>query len=70
MAAGFDIYDDCGLDRFSAYSILDAISSHFPDSLRSCTGNSTRLYLDLSFAKFTTLIIIVLSSLKFVLNMF
>ncbi|CAC5406459.1 GRM5 [Mytilus coruscus] len=42
---GYDLYDDCGIERYSMYSVLDAMDYYFPPDLRSCTGNSSTYYL-------------------------
>ncbi|CAG2184357.1 unnamed protein product [Mytilus edulis] len=42
---GYDLYDDCGNERYSMYSVLDAMDYYFPPDLRSCTGNSSTYYL-------------------------
>ncbi|XP_062603475.1 uncharacterized protein LOC134265243 [Saccostrea cucullata] len=41
LSLGFDIYDDCGLDRLSTYSAMNAVSAEFPSLLTSCGSNRT-----------------------------
>ena len=42
---GYDVYDDCGVERYSMYSALDAMDYYFPDQLTTCAGNSSQYYL-------------------------
>lgn len=39
--SGFDIYDDCGLDRLSTYGAMNAVSTSFPAKVTNCTENKT-----------------------------
>ncbi|XP_069101089.1 uncharacterized protein [Argopecten irradians] len=36
---GFDMYDDCGIERYSAFGALDAVSTKFPKDIRECYGD-------------------------------
>ncbi|XP_060062918.1 uncharacterized protein LOC132543434 [Ylistrum balloti] len=36
---GFDMYDDCGIERYSAFGALDAVSTKFPEDIRECYGD-------------------------------
>ena len=42
---GYDVYDDCGVERYSMYSALDAMDYYFPPQLTTCAGNSSQYYL-------------------------
>lgn len=39
--SGFDVYDDCGLDRLSTYGAMNAVSTSFPAKVTNCTENKT-----------------------------
>lgn len=39
--SGFDIYDDCGLNRLSTYGAMNAVSTSFPAKVTNCTENKT-----------------------------
>lgn len=41
LSLGFDIYDDCGLDRLSTYGSMNAVSTSFPAKVTNCTENKT-----------------------------
>lgn len=51
---GYDVYDDCGIERYTMYSTLDAMSYYFPQNLTSCTGNTSKYYLGILGASYST----------------